>query len=75
MKKKPRRRGPASPYPWDRWIRKRKNRLTLHKGKDFHCQLRSMDVQIRSQAIRRGLAASTCHDELAGVITVWIRKG
>jgi len=54
-------------YPWNRWLN-RKQKLTLRRGVDYHCQPHSMAVMIRNAAAVRGVRVSVYLDE--GTITV-----
>ena len=42
-------------YPWDRWFNKT---TTIHRHKDFDCQVHSMAAQIRNKACKHGLRVS-----------------
>lgn len=45
--------GPKYKYPWEKWLL-RKKAITIHYGKDYHCQQLSMCVLIRRNATRLG---------------------
>jgi hypothetical protein len=45
--------GRPTEYPWDRWFQDRL--FVLVKGQDYDCKVRSMNIQVRQQAARRGL--------------------
>jgi hypothetical protein len=55
-------------YPWDRWFRQRKFRLT--RGREYRGMTHAMSVQVRSAAIKRGLRASVRVEEDSLVITL-----
>ncbi len=57
-------------HPWDRWFKRKSFRLL--RGRDYKCQPHSMMVQIRTQALRRGLKVMVGVDEK--LITVEVVK-
>lgn len=60
-------------YPWDRWVRLlRRKKLTLRRGRDYHCQPHSMSVMVRNAAVARGIRVQVLINE--DVLTV-IKRG
>lgn len=54
-------RGQPQKYPWQRWISPslidgtvKSKKLTLTRGKDFHCQAHGLAQMIRNRISRRG---------------------
>ena len=68
-------RGRPKLYPWTKWMYKalRDPPLRIVQGRDFTCDLKSMDVQIRLYAGRKNLAASI-KTESGGVLKVTYKR-
>ena len=56
-------------YPWELWFHAARRRpMVLIRGVHYLCQPHSMNVQVRTAALRRGLKATVHIDE--GRLTV-----
>lgn len=61
----------AAVYPWERWFRRKQ--VTLRHGRDFHCTIGGMIINIRQAAKRHGLRVAikqTWSPDGRGEITV-----
>jgi hypothetical protein len=54
-------------YPWTKWFSQKQFRL--RQGKDFHCQVHSMMIQVRFAAARMGRKV-TVHLSDTGLVAI-----
>lgn len=45
-------------YPWNKWLKPRKKKLVLYKGKDYECQTHGLAQMFRRKSPPLGLRVS-----------------
>jgi len=64
-------RGRPKIYPWDKWLKKGRKKLTLIRGIDFDGQAYVMAQQVRNNCYRRGIEFSSTVTEDCIVFTFY----
>lgn len=58
MIRKPTRRGARPKYPWQEWLGKQGDSISLRKGRDYQCQTHAFAIQVRQAAQRLRIIVS-----------------